>query len=80
MTRRMCIVLHMAANKSYAKELVRRTTGREVAEVLRDLYVDRRHSQQEIANALGVSRMTVGSWLAEYGISRDDRGPVEIPA
>lgn len=66
--------------KSYAKELVRRTTGREVADVLRELYVDKRHTQQEIADALGVSRMAIGSWLAEYGISRDDRPALEMPA
>jgi DNA invertase Pin-like site-specific DNA recombinase len=66
--------------KSYAKELVRQRTGREVVEVLRDLYVEKRHTQQEIADALGVSRMAIGSWLAEYGITRDDRPPVEIPA
>ena len=67
--------------KSYAKELVRRTTGREdLAALLRELYVDKRHSQQEIAEALGVSRMAIGGWLREYDISREDRGPVEIPA
>jgi DNA invertase Pin-like site-specific DNA recombinase len=66
--------------KSHAKELVRRTTGREVDEVLRDLYVGRRHSQSEIADALGVHRMTIAAWLAEYGISRDDRPAIEIPA
>ena len=67
--------------KSYAKELVRRTTGREdLRALLRELYVDKRHSQAEIAQALGVSRMAIGAWLREYDISREDRGPVEIPA
>lgn len=66
--------------KSHAKELVRRTTGREVDDVLRELYVVKRHSQEEIAEALGVHRMTIGGWLREYGISRDDRPAVEIPA
>jgi DNA invertase Pin-like site-specific DNA recombinase len=64
--------------KSYAKELVRRATGREPADVLKDLYVDRRHSQEEIAQALGVSRSTIKAWLAEYGISRDDRPAVVL--
>lgn len=63
--------------KSYAKELVRRSTGREVNAVLRELYVDKRHTQQEIADALGVSRMAVAAWLKEYGISRSDRQPLE---
>jgi len=68
------------ARKSYAEEVVRMRTGREVPELLRELYVDQRHTQQEIANALGVSRMAVNGWLARYGISRDDRAPVEIEA
>jgi DNA invertase Pin-like site-specific DNA recombinase len=64
--------------KSYAKELVRRSTGREVPDILRELYVERRHTQQEIADALGVSRMAIAAWLAEYGISRDDRSAVTL--
>ena len=64
--------------KSHAKELVRRTTGREVEDVLRELYVVKRHSQEEIAGALGVHRMTISLWLREYGISRDDRQALEI--
>lgn len=64
--------------KSHAKELVRRTTGREPEDVLRELYVDRRHSQDEIASALGIHRMTVGIWLREYGITRDDRPAVAL--
>lgn len=63
--------------KSYAKELVRERTGRaDLAELLRELYVDKRHTQEEIAEALGVSRMAVSSWLREYGISREDRPAV----
>lgn len=64
--------------KSHAKELVRRTTGREVDEVLRDLYVGKRHSQEEIGEALGVHRMTISLWLREYGITRDDRPAVAL--
>ena len=64
--------------KSHAKELVRRTTGRDVADLLRDLYVEQRHSQEEIAAALGVHRMTISLWLREYGISRDDRPAVVL--
>lgn len=65
--------------KSYAKELVRRSTGREDIEaLLRELYIDQRHTQAEIAAALGVGRMAVNTWLREYGITRDDRPAVAL--
>lgn len=64
--------------KSYAKELVRERTGREPEVVLRELYIDRRHSQTEIAAALGISRSAVKLWLREYGITRDDRPAVAL--
>jgi len=66
--------------KDYAAELVRERTGREVEPLLRELYLERRHSQQEIADALGVSRAVVVGWLSEYGISREDRPPVVLTA
>lgn len=66
--------------KDYAAELVRERTGRDVEELLRELYLERRHTQQEVADALGVSRPIVLAWLRRYGISRDDRRPVEIEA
>lgn len=70
--------------KSHAQLLVEERTGREIGELLRDLYVARRHSQQEIANALStaarttVSRSTVKSWLEDLGITRDDRPAVAL--
>ena len=64
--------------KGYAKELVRTRTGRDVEALLRELYVDKRHSQQEIADALQVSRSTVNEWLREYGITRDARSAVSL--
>jgi arginine repressor len=69
--------------KSHAKELVRATTGRDVEELLRDLYVVQRLTQAEIGAALeakGVSvhRMTISLWLREYGITRDDRPAVAL--
>jgi DNA-binding XRE family transcriptional regulator len=65
--------------KSYAKELVRRSTGRDDLDgLLRELYVDKRHSQAEIAKALGVSRMAINSWLGEYGISREERAGIVL--
>lgn len=65
--------------KSYAKEMVRRSTGRDDIEVLlRELYIDQRHTQAEIARALGVGRMAVNAWLREYGITREDRPAVAL--
>jgi DNA-binding XRE family transcriptional regulator len=62
--------------KSYAQEAVRVRTGRDVEELLRELYIEQRRSQQEIADALGVARTTVTAWLGEFQISREDRDPL----
>lgn len=64
--------------KSHAKEAVRLATGRDPEALLRELYLDRRHSQSEIAAALGINRMTVAAWLAEYGIAREDRREIAL--
>lgn len=69
--------------KSHAKLLVQERTGREVEELLRELYIDNRLSHQEIADALtakgaAVHRRTVAHWLADFGITRDDRRPVTL--
>lgn len=66
--------------KDYAAETVRLRTGREIPDLLRELYVEKRHSQQEIADALDVTRAIVVAWLTRYDISRDDRAPVQIEA
>lgn len=66
--------------KDYAAETVHLRTGREVPDLLTDLYVTQRHSQREIAEAIGVSRSQVQLWLARYGIRRDDRRPVDLEA
>lgn len=65
-------------HKSWAEAAVRERTGRDVDDLLRELYVDRRHSQQEIADAFGVSRVLISQWLAKYGITRDDRPAVAL--
>lgn len=70
--------------KSRAQLLVESRTGRQIEALLRDLYVDRRHSQQEIADALSangapVSRALISEWLRDFGIRRDDRPAVEVP-
>ncbi len=66
------------ADNSATKELVRLRTGRDPEDLLRELYVEKRHSQEEIARAIGVHRITVGKWLDEFGISRDDRSAVTL--
>lgn len=66
------------AKVAWAQRAVKLRTGREVPDVLREMYVDRRFTQQEIADALGVHRVTVNEWLRVYGISREDREPADI--
>lgn len=56
--------------------LVQERTGRDIETLLRELYVEKRHSDQEIAIAFGVTRASVQQWRARYGINRDDRAPV----
>lgn len=60
-------------SKTYAQVLVEERTGRDIEELLRELYVDKRHSQEEIAEHLKVSRSLVSQWLRDFGISRKDR-------
>lgn len=62
--------------KSHARILVTRSTGREIPDLLRELYIDQRRTQSEIAVHLGVSRPTIGKWLEEFGIERADRQPL----
>lgn len=59
--------------KSYVVELVQERTGRDPGELLRQLYVDQRRSQEEIAAHLGIGRGAVVALLNRYGITRDDR-------
>lgn len=62
--------------KTWSKEAVRLRTGRDPDDLVRELYVEKRYSQQEIATALGVSRSLVAKWLGEQGLGRDDRDPL----
>lgn len=66
--------------KSRVEQEVQIRTGRDVPGLVRELYIDRRHSDQEIADALGVHRVTVTNWRREWGINRDDRPAIEVPA
>ena len=49
-----------------------------IERLVRELYVERRHSDQEIADALGVNRVTVTKWRRRWGIARDDRPAVAL--
>jgi plasmid maintenance system antidote protein VapI len=64
--------------KSRTEQVVEQRTGRPLPEVLRELYVERRATQEEIAETLGVHRVTVTKWLASFGITRDDRPAVAL--
>ena len=57
-------------------QLVQERTGRDVVALLRELYVEKRHTDREIAEALGLERATVQLWREKFGISSDDRPPV----
>jgi hypothetical protein len=70
----------MPSHRDYAIELVEVRVGRDVEGLLRELYVDKRHTQVEIARALGVDRWQVGRWLRRFDITREDRTPVELEA
>ena len=68
----------MAGNKTYARDAVRARLQQDLDVALRELYVDKRFSQAEIAAALGIPRSMVGRWLADYGITRDDRSELVL--
>jgi hypothetical protein len=70
--------------KNPTLELVRIGTGRDPQDLIREMYVDRRHSDREIADALasaaglGISRAAVQAWRKAWGITRDDRPAVSL--
>lgn len=64
--------------ETYAQKLVRERTGRDPEDLVRELYLDKRHSQREVATALGVERSTLAHWMREWGITRDDRSAVSL--
>lgn len=64
--------------KSRTEQEVQRRANREVPDLVRELYVDRRFTDQEIAAALGVHRVTVTKWRADWGITREDRPVVSL--
>jgi uncharacterized protein YjcR len=65
-------------DKPAPTEPVQPDTEAHIPSVLRDLYIDKRHSDREIAEALGVDRVTVTKWRKRWGITRDDRPAVAL--
>lgn len=67
-------------DKPTATEVVQPSNEGEghIERVIRELYVDKRHSDREIAEALGVDRVTVSKWRKRWGITRDDRPAVAL--
>lgn len=61
--------MHM--RKSYARDSVAARTGRDVDELLRELYVDRRLNFTEIGRSLGVSRETARQWILDAKLERE---------
>ena len=55
-------------NKSHAQLLVEAREGRDLPEVLRELFVLHRMTHTAIADRLGVSRGTVARWIDEYDV------------
>ena len=60
-------------NPTHAQQLVALRTGRDLPELLQELYVRKRLSTVAIATELEVSRNTVGMWLREFGIVRSGK-------
>jgi len=56
--------------KSHARDAVQLRTGREVDELLKELYVEKGYSFVEIGKALGVSRELVRLWVDAAGFER----------
>lgn len=54
--------------KSHAQQLVETREGRDLPELLRELFVFQRMTHKAIAERLGVSRATVARWIDEHGI------------
>lgn len=54
--------------KSRSEQAVEARFGRDIATVLREMYHERRLSQAQMANELGVSRSTVVEWMQRHDV------------
>lgn len=59
--------------KSYLQEVLTMRTGRDMGEYLRELYVQRRYTDQEIADLLGTNREAVTTLRKRLGVDRAER-------
>lgn len=70
----ICIMQHEMTTqrvRTHAQELIELRTGRNLPDLLRDMYVTQGKSQEFIAAELGIQRLTVNRWLLEFGIRKD---------
>lgn len=70
-------MLHNDARPTHAQEALRLRTGREVPDLLRELYIGRGLSVEAVGRELGVTRATVDRWLRDFGIRRAYRDASE---
>lgn len=61
------------AEPTATRALVQLRTGRDPETLVRELYLEKRLSDREIAEYIGVNRVTVTNWRREWGIRRSDR-------
>ena len=60
---------------SRGMQLIEMRLGRPLAEVLRELYVDRGMTTKQVGAELGVSDASVSRWMSELGIEARYVGP-----
>jgi hypothetical protein len=65
--------MHDRIKSRAEQEVSQRNGGRDVPELVRELYIEKRFTDREIAEALQVHRVTITNWRSDWGISREDR-------
>jgi hypothetical protein len=62
--------------KTSTQRQIEKRLGAPIEDLLREWYIDQRFGDQEIAEALDVTRGAVQQWREQFGITRDDRPPL----
>lgn len=57
--------------RTHAQELVELKTGKNLPDLLRDMYVVQGQTEVAMAKELGVSRITLRIWLVEFGVKKE---------